>query len=397
MPSAITRSSSVDYVQAGEIRVRRFAKEYWSSGQRQSASLHEVSYRACFKAELPRFFIQLFSKAGDVVYDPFMGRGTTILEAALSQRRVIGNDVNPLSRVLTEARLHPPKDDEVLERLGRIRFRNGQKADLDLSMFYHKETESEIVCLRKYLMKKRATGSDDHIDRWIQMIATTRLSGHSSGFFSVYSLPPNQAVTPKVQIRINKLRKQKPPYRDIKQLIAKKSRSLLRDLIPAQIQSVTRISRSAKFFSEDARDTSAIRSNSVQLVVTSPPFLNIVDYANDNWLRCWFNNIDTEALSSKMLMSSNLEDWKEGMQAVLKELHRICKRDGIIAFEVGEMANGRIMLDEHIVPLGVAAGLDCVGVLVNEQAFTKTSNIWGIRNNQAGTNTNRIVIFQKRS
>jgi len=62
---------------------------------------------------------------------------------------------------------------------------------------------------------------------------------------------------------------------------------------------------------------------------------------------------------------------------------------------VGEIKGGKIMLDEFVVPLGIKAGFECVGIVVNLQKFTKTSNIWGINNNRAGTNTNRIVLFHK--
>ena len=42
--------------------------EYWTSGQRQANSLHEISYRACFKPQLPKFFIERLTKVGDGVY-----------------------------------------------------------------------------------------------------------------------------------------------------------------------------------------------------------------------------------------------------------------------------------------------------------------------------------------
>ena len=77
--------------------------EYWTSGQRQANSLHEISYRACFKPQLPEFFIQRLTVLGDGVYDPFMGRGTTPLEARLMGRKPMGNDINPLSQVLLSA------------------------------------------------------------------------------------------------------------------------------------------------------------------------------------------------------------------------------------------------------------------------------------------------------
>lgn len=63
-----------------------FINEFWTAEQRQSHSIHEVSYRACFKAQLPEFFISALTKPGDTVFDPFMGRGTTPVQAALMGR-----------------------------------------------------------------------------------------------------------------------------------------------------------------------------------------------------------------------------------------------------------------------------------------------------------------------
>jgi hypothetical protein len=83
------------------------------------------------------------------------------------------------------------------------------------------------------------------------------------------------------------------------------------------------------------------------------------------------------------------------MFGVFRELHRITKPRGFVAFEVGEVRNKKIRLDEHVVPLGVKAGFTCIGIVINEQQFTKTSNIWGVDNNEKGTNSNRIVIFRK--
>jgi hypothetical protein len=85
-----------------------FINEFWTSGQRRAHSLHEISYRACFKPQLPQFFISRLTAPGEGVYDPFMGRGTTPLQAALMGRRPIGNDMNPLSALLTRPRLAPP-------------------------------------------------------------------------------------------------------------------------------------------------------------------------------------------------------------------------------------------------------------------------------------------------
>jgi len=133
----------------------------------------------------------------------------------------------------------------------------------------------------------------------------------------------------------------------------------------------------------------------VALTVTSPPFLDIVQYAGDNWLRCWFNGLDAGAVAKGITMSRKLEAWALVMQEVLEELHRVTRSGGHVAFEVGEIQRGTLRLEEAVLPMGVAAGFECLGVLVNQQVFTKTAHIWGVDNNQVGTNSNRIVIFRK--
>ena len=178
--------------------------EFLTSRQRQAGSIHEISYRACFKPQLPRFFIKRLSKMNDLVYDPFSGRGTTVLEAGHLRRNVISNDVNPLSKILAYPRFFIPDILEVEERLNKIQFYENVRPDLDLSMFYHTKTEAELVSLRNYFLKKKRSGMEDRLDTWIRMIATNRLTGHSPGFFSVYTLPPNQAVNAQNQKKIAK-------------------------------------------------------------------------------------------------------------------------------------------------------------------------------------------------
>ena len=169
--------------------------EFWTAMQRQAASIHEVSYRACFKPQLPAYFISRLTAPGDVVYDPFSGRGTTAVEAALLGRRVIANDINPLSAILTRPRLDLPDLDAISARLAEIDLSAGADIALDLSMFFHAGTLREIAALRAYLQRRHSQGAEDAVDRWIRMVATNRLTGHSKGFFSVYTLPPNQATS----------------------------------------------------------------------------------------------------------------------------------------------------------------------------------------------------------
>jgi hypothetical protein len=364
-----------------------FVNEFWTSKQRAAHSLHEVSYRACFKPQLPRFFITRLTREGELVYDPFMGRGTTLLEAALLGRKWVGCDINPLSKILLVPRLNPPTLSQVEKRLGEILFEQHVDTPDSLRVFYHSRTLNQICALREHLRSH-----NDEIDAWIRMVATNRLTGHSPGFFSVYTLPPNQAVTVERQARINRLRKQKPDFRDVPKLILSKSKSLLNKLTDED-RALLIHSSNNHLFTQSSDHTPHIQNNSVSLVVTSPPFLDVVDYATDNWLRCWFNDIDAKAIP--IWSVRNVNEWQLKMTDVFRELHRVLKRCGFVAFEVGEVRGGKVKLEEVVIEAGSAAGLSPALVLINDQSFTKTSNIWGVSNLQKGTNTNRVVVFQK--
>ena len=296
-----TRRSTTRYQTAAgrEDAVPTFVNEFWTARQRQANSLHEVSYRACFKPQLPAFFIERLSRTGDTVYDPFSGRGTTAIEAALLGRQVVANDVNPLSAVLTRPRLELPELEEIKARLQAIPKKAALPKAPDLSMFFHDDTLAEIMALRTYLRRRKKNDEEDAADRWIRMVATNRLTGHSKGFFSVYTLPPNQATSAENQIKINRKLNQLPDYRDTHAIILQKSRSLQSRLTPDQRRNLHAMSATARCLTAPAHRTGMIADASIQLTVTSPPFLDVVQYTKDNWLRCWFNAIDAEAVADR--------------------------------------------------------------------------------------------------
>ena len=365
--------------------------EYWTSGQRQASSLHEISYRACFKPQLPEFFISRLTKPGDGVYDPFMGRGTTPLQARLMGRRPLGNDINPLSQVLLAPRLNPPTIEQITERLESVDLSSAAEVYTDLLHFYHKDTLREIIALKEYLLEREKNGTIDNVDAWIRMVAINRLTGHSSGFFSVYSLPPNQAVSVKRQKKINEQRNQIPEYRAIKPRILKKSKSLIKDWYEndtgREMDGMPGI-----LSTTDSRKASEIPDDSASLVVTSPPFLDVVDYQGDNWLRCWFIGVDSGEID--ISQHRKIIEWEKTMTDVLCDLKRIVIPGGYIAFEVGEVRGGEVLLEDNVLRCGVKAGLEPIIIIINQQKFTKTANAWGVTNTKKGTNTHRIVLFK---
>jgi hypothetical protein len=362
--------------------------EFWTAGQRQAHSLHELSYRACFKPQLPAFFIERLTRPGDAVYDPFMGRGTTPLQAALMGRRPIGNDVNPLSVLLTRPRLNPPTLEAVARRLEDVPWEAGEIEDDDLLAFYSPRTLRRLCALRDWLMREAPLdGPASPVDDWIRMVALNRLTGHSPGFFSVYTLPPNQATSAAAQRKINEKRRQVPPDRDIAALILKKTAALLADGPPA--------GRSKPYLlTGPAQATPSIASGSVALVVTSPPFLDIVQYAEDNWLRSWLAGVDP----SKVAIAHHRTEagWRDMVHDTLTELARVVACDGHVAFEVGEVRGGKVLLERLVWQAAEGLPFDRLFVMVNRQRFTKTANCWGVQNNAKGTNSNRIVMLRRR-
>jgi DNA modification methylase len=366
-----------------ELKTSRQVKIYdnfWTVKQRQANRIHEISYRACFKPSLPRYFINKYSNYGDIVYDPFMGRGTTPIEAALMGRIPYGNDIAPLSKSLVEPRINPPSLQEIETRLKAINWDKFKEyKNTELLAFYHPKTLSHLEGLRNCYLNT----SLDKVDRWIRMVAINRLTGHSKGFFSVKTMPPNLTVLVKTQNKINIKNNQTPEFKNISELIYKKSKVLLSNEKPAASQYL--------FLSNDSGDTPQIKDNEVQLTVTSPPFLNIVDYNKDNWLKNWFLNIK----EGQIKLYNNIEDWQNFTARTLKELHRITKQGGFIVYETGEIDNGKINLEDIVIKSSKGLPLIVEDVLINTQEFTKTSNCWGITNNKKGTNTNRMVIFKK--
>jgi hypothetical protein len=378
--------STVEVTESG---IPYLVNEFWTAGQRQAHSIHEVSYRACFKPQLPEFFIKRLTGPCDAVYDPFMGRGTTPVQAALMGRQPMGNDINPLSVLLTRPRLHPPTPVQVAGRLDAIRWDvGGADEPEDLLAFYSPLTLRHVCALRAWLIERAPLGGDaDPVDDWIRMVAINRLTGHSPGFFSVYTLPPNQAVSAQSQRKINEQRGQVPPDRDIKKLILRKTLSLLSDGPMAAHPGAVLTTATA-----DA--TPAIGDGSVHLVVTSPPFLDIVQYAEDNWLRSWFAGIDVAGVT--IAHHRTEAAWQSMVRATLVELARVVRPGGHVAFEVGEVRGGKVLLERLVWEAADGLPFDRLFVMVNQQEFTKTANCWGVRNNSKGTNTNRIVVMQRR-
>ena len=117
------------------------------------------------------------------------------------------------------------------------------------------------------------------------------------------------------------------PKRDVIAILLKKSKNLLSDLKENTRRQMQKLGSQCVISTAPANDTPRIPSGSVQLTVTSPPFLDVVNYALDNWLRCWFIGIDAKTIS--ITVPGKLEEWRTAMTSVFRELHRVTKKGGL--------------------------------------------------------------------
>jgi hypothetical protein len=274
--------------------------------------------------------------------------------------------------------------DQVAAALATVAWDAGEAEPADLLAFYSPATLRRLGALRLWLAA-RPEPTDPAAD-WIRMVALNRLTGHSPGFFSVYTMPPNQAVSVAAQRRINARRGQTPPDRDVPALILRKTRALLSDALPPMLPPYA-------LTAAPAERNPAIGDGSVALVVTSPPFLDVVQYAEDNWLRCWFAGIDAAAVP--IARHAGAAAWQAMVRAALEELARVLRPGGHLAFEVGEVRGGRMLLERLVWEAAEGLPFERLFVLVNRQDFTKTANCWGVANNTRGTNSNRVVVMRR--
>jgi DNA modification methylase len=367
--------------------------EFWTSKQRQGHSLHHsISYRACFKPELPSFFMnQYLPKKGSVVMDPFGGRGTTALQANLEGHYAVHNDISPLSLYIAKARQRIPKFESIEKKLSKWDLNQSIQSDPreeELLAFYHPNTLKQILNLRKYIQNDQSPESN-----WIGLTALSRLHGHSPGFFSVYSFP-QFSISPDSQRKNNQKRSIFPEFRDLKPRILKKSKKDLSDQVPEFFH---QYSKQNIYLQGSSENIKHIESQTVDLIITSPPFLDKVDYEGDNWLKNWFLNFPIHSEENGPSVFSSTLDYRKFIKNSIQECSRVLKPGGRMVVEVGDVwfRGGQINLDEWIVEEATGTSLFWEKSLIQTQKFTKLSNCWNVTNNEKGTNSNRCVVFKK--
>jgi DNA modification methylase len=355
---------------------------FWIQKQRQMHSLHYITpYQASFPPQIPAFFIERYSKKAEKVLDPFCGRGTTVFEANNLERIGMGVDISPLAIHISKSKLKSVTYKQVQKRLKEIDFSNhcieGYEEFKDI---YHEKTYSQIINLKNQL-------KDSPVDNLIKTIILGRLHGHSNAFFSVWTFNVISFSKERIKKQSEK-RGLKPQYRDVVPRILKKAKTVLTDPIKEVSKSKVYTSLSTQL---------PLENDSIDLIVTSPPFLDVINYIDDNWLRFWFLECDREKLRGMLIQTGNLNEYKQFIYRSLHEMNRVLKKGKYCIVEVGDVRHKskKIYLDRFIVELVENMNFKVEKIMINHMNSPKISKAFRRKKPGQGTLTNRCVILKK--
>jgi hypothetical protein len=247
--------------------------------------LHSICpYFAMFPGDFAETQILSYTRMGDTVLDPFSGRGTTILEGLLHGRTAIGVDINPVAACIAGAKADVPNLAEVLQRIEALEAGAnvatvGAHPNDFFRHCFHTTTFSHVSYLREAL---DWTGC--RIDRFIAAMTLGALHGesHRSEMYLSNRMPRTISTKPDYSIRWWEKNGYIAPERDAFAILRKLAVFRLVKGLPTLKGRVVLADarRCAEHFPEYA--------GSVSLLLTSPPYVDTTDYAEDQWLRLWF-------------------------------------------------------------------------------------------------------------
>jgi site-specific DNA-methyltransferase (adenine-specific) len=402
----------------------------WKAQQRLwGHSFHPMcSYLASFPAALAHAFIARYSRPGDVVLDPFSGRGTTPLQACAEGRIGVGNDLNPFAHLLTASKVEPASPAGARTRLTQLRLAwraeapdwrrlaDGVLADVahtrvpvagsgdrtaaaeivppEVALAFHPETLAQLLFVRTTLRL------DDRTDRFLAAAITGILHGKSASYLSEI-MPNTFSMAPRYVRDFAARTAFASPPRDVFDGVASKLDRLYRQPRPAT-EGVALLG--------DARDLApraraALRERGrpdrARLVVTSPPYLRVVKYGYYNWLRTWFLGFDARAIDATLDDAHHREPYLAFLREVLGGLRGALADDAVVVLVVGDVETDRgrrirggVGLAERVWDQAAEPeGYRLAGVALDDvDAVRKMTKLWGAEAGRA-TKTDRILVL----
>jgi len=281
---------------------------------------------------------------GDMVFDPFCGRGTTVFQSLLQDRQAAGNDINPVAACIAGAKADAPELRAIMFRIDELEEAyGGEIHEAPTSFFkacYAPKTLGQILFLREALDWKNVRE-----DRFIAAMMLGALHGesHRSELYLSNRMPRTISTKPEYSMRWWEAKGLTAPERDAFDVLRRLAAFRYR-MQPAKMAGIVK--------QGDARDVAhnfeTIRGK-VKLVVTSPPYLDTTDYAEDQWLRLWFlggmsrpvaRQHKDDRITQPKIYWKFLEEVWAGMQLLLSNEAVVVIRIGGSALTKDDLFNG---------------------------------------------------------
>ena len=382
--------------------LENFVTPWSNQSAREHDSWHSMcSYLGAFPPPLADYFIRYFTKKGDVVFDPFAGRGTTPLQARILNRKSIATDLNPIALALCEAKNADLKKEEIFFRIDELEKKYDtslyqQEANaqpVEVHLIFHPRTLAQLCYLRRKLLK-----SENQIDKYLIGITLGVLHGGerangTSGYASI-DMPNTFSMSPDYVRKFVQTKELNRTFHDVFKL--------LRDKTVRLYKKHTAIKQSGIVVKANARTLSKVEElkpfhKNVSLILTSPPYLGIVNYAKQNWIRGWFMNENSAEVSATLDDDLNLQEWIQFSKDIAEQLKTFLKKDGVAVFVIGDVAKSRT----SVIPLarefarmvrekGIFKNVWCINDAISDT--DKTTRIWADTKGNA-TATDRIVFL----
>ncbi|MBS1572359.1 MAG: restriction endonuclease [Bacteroidetes bacterium] len=368
-----------------ETALDTFITPWANQSAREFDSWHSMcSYLGAFPPPLANYFIKYFTRKGDIVFDPFSGRGTTALEARILNRKSIATDLNPIALALSRAKNNSLTKDEIFKRIEELEkkydsslYQQEAKAQPEeVHLIFHPRTLAQLCYLRRKILK-----SENPVDQYLVGISLGILHGGerangTSGYASI-DMPNTFSMSPDYVRKFVQTNNLNRIFHDVFKLLREKTERLYKKH--------TGLKQSGIVVKADAKKLSEVEElkpfqKKVSLILTSPPYLGIVNYAKQNWIRSWFLNEDPLKVSEELDDDLNLEEWINFSKSVVIELKKFLKKDGVAVFIIGDVAKSKT----SVIPLAREFAL----MILDQKIF---KNVWCINDAIADTDkTTRI-------
>lgn len=315
----------------GNISSQSLQDNWKKVGRGWGHSLHRICSRTgSFPPPLAHYFVARYSDPGQVVLDPFSGRGTVPLEACATGRIGIGSDVAPEAFVLTHAKVKPLSLGLVKKAIAGLRSEmdgskfDVRKVDPKIRVFFHPDTLKQVLWIREALAERNSqTGL------FLKALICGILHGSSTSSLSV---PCSHAfsMTPSYLKRYCERHGLRRTRKEVLLCLEAKANSSLADPLPFQ---------QGTALMTDARKLS-IDDESVDMIFTSPPYFEKQTYARDNWLRLWFLGYDHNEVKKWQMRTASRDTFLEFMNQCMQEMYRVLRDDSACFIVLGDVAHG---------------------------------------------------------